>query len=78
MHDFGRSYKVEVWMADDRVRDVEKVIEGLLSREVPPAVRAAAEELDRLVGALHTRDYVMDEIINVWDQLAAEARAGMI
>ncbi|QBZ80697.1 Protein kinase catalytic incomplete domain containing protein [Pandoravirus celtis] len=78
VHDFGRSYQVEVWMADDRVRDVEKVIEGLLSREVPPAVRAAAEELDRFVSVLRTRDYVMDEIINVWDQLAAEAQAGMI
>ncbi|AGO82050.1 hypothetical protein pdul_cds_133 [Pandoravirus dulcis] len=75
VHDFGRSYKAEVWMADDRTRDAEKVIEGLLSRDVPPPVRAAAERLDQLVSTLHTRDYVMDDIVDAWDRFAAEARA---
>lgn len=75
VHDFGRSYKAEVWMADDRTRDTEKVIEGLLSRDVPPPVRAAAERLDQLVSTLDTRDYVMDDIVDAWDRFAAEARA---
>lgn len=78
VHDFGRSYEVEVWMPDDRVRDVEKVIEGLLSlTRLPPAVRAAALELDREVASIHTRDYVIDDIIALWDDLAASGGASL-
>nr|UMO79298.1 hypothetical protein [Pandoravirus aubagnensis] len=77
VHDFGRSYRAEVWLPDDRVRDAEKVVEGLLSQpRLPASVRAAAESLDTFIRSFHTRDYVMDQIVDTWDALALQHGMG--
>ncbi|AVK75674.1 hypothetical protein pneo_cds_67 [Pandoravirus neocaledonia] len=79
VHDFGRSYRVEVWLPDDRVRDAEKVVEGLLSQpRLPAAVRTAAEGLDSFIRSLHTRDYVMDQIVDAWAALALQGEGGTV
>lgn len=78
VHDFGRSYRAEVWLPDDRVRDAEKVVEGLLSQpRLPAPVRAAAESLDTFIRSFHTRDYVMDQIADAWDALALQNGMGL-